>query len=727
MDTPTIPGYDILTRLPQGGMSTVFKARQISLDRMVALKILPPAMAADGMDIEKLLAEAKITAQLKHPNIVQVYDFGKSPDGIYYFVMEFISGYSVADWIRRKKNISVKDTLLCAHCVAEALSYAWETFGVVHCDIKPDNVMIDGDGTVKVADLGLARSVRSVMDKAKFGAGIVVGTPYYISPEQSQGRQDLDCRADIYSLGAMLYHCLTGKMPFEGLPLLEIMDCQITDQIPDLVELQPHASMAVACLIEKMMAKNPAHRQKDWPEVISDMFRARSAILPEGPLPPEGASTMKRCVAREQYLKTLDASAHTAPVQKPSALAPAAPLPYIIARPRQWVKPEWLAAVIMVIALAVPCLLVVNILVKPKSVTTLQDGWKTDDGGQKTEALAPGSARALRQGEQEEALAQHRLEMALQWYRANPAQYNEAIQQFAKIAVQSKGTHYAQTAEDEIARIRERKRAALAADMKALRDKVQPLLDRQKWQEAAKLFEQYAGPFKTETEAERKAKVHEWLDRDRARQTEMRQAAEEQKQELGRQWQGLLNEIAARLVEGNPSAALAVVQQATNNTVLAANRSDLLTLASMLAEAGRADQRLLDSFRSQKDQEVVVALTKGPERLVVRDVQDDTILTEKIIVVSSGQIGQSKAIRLQDLSLEEKKARLGTNTTPDTSLVHGLMALRDENWAAAETSWSQACPFLSAPLMVKLQERKNRQREEQARSDFILLLRAAQV
>ena len=129
MDTPIIPGYDILAPLPQGGMSAVFKARQVSLDRVVALKILPPAMAADGVDIEKFLAEAKITAQLKHPNIVQVYDFGKSPDGIYYFVMEFVSGYSVADWVRRKKSLSVKDALLCAHCVAEALGYLDQCLG----------------------------------------------------------------------------------------------------------------------------------------------------------------------------------------------------------------------------------------------------------------------------------------------------------------------------------------------------------------------------------------------------------------------------------------------------------------------------------------------------------------------------------------------------------------------------------------------------------------------
>ena len=746
MDAPIIPGYDILAPLPKGGMSAVFKARQISLDRVVVIKILPPSMAADVVDIEKFLAEAKIMAQLKHPNIVQVYDFGKSPNGIYYFVMEFISGYSVADWIRRKSRLTLNDTLLCAHCVADALNYAWKNHGIVHCDIKPDNVIIDGDGTVKVADLGLARSVRSVMDKAKFQMGLVVGTPHYISPEQSQGRLELDCRTDIYSLGAMLYHCLTGKMPFEGLPLLEIMDCQITDQIPDLMDLQPHASMTVACLIEKMMAKDIAHRQKDWPEVIRDMIRVHTNLLPEGPLPPAGGSTMKRCPAREQYLKEPGTSAHPVPAPKSPESAPAEPALHVRTRPRRRMKAELLAAVIMILAVAVPSLLVVNMLIKSKHAAHPQDRRQTTDdrrqmaedgsvpgatkarvaakpGLAKTEALTlaePGLAKA-------EALAQHRLEAALQWYHANPGQFNEAIRQFAKIAVESKGMRYAQIAQDEIARIKERKRVALAADMKALHDRAQPLLARQKWREAAALYEKYEGPFKTETVVERTAKVREWLDRDKALQAEMRQAADALKQEQCRQWRDVLNDISSHLMEGNPAAALAVVQEATNNSVLATNRTDLLTLASMLADASRADQRLLDSFRSQKDQEVVVALNKGPELMVVRSVKDDTVLVDKIIIVNAGQLVQSKAIRLQDLSLTEKKARLGTNTTADTALVHGLVALRDGDWAAAETSWSQAGPFLSEPLIAKLHERKNRQREHQARSDFIMLLRAAQI
>ncbi len=722
MDIPHIPGYDILAPLPQGGMSAVFKARQISLDRVVVLKILPPAMVASGVDVEKLLAEAKLTAQLKHPNIVQVYDFGKSPSGVYYFVMEFISGYSVAQWIKRKQSLPVNEALVCAHYVAEALSYAWQSFGIVHCDIKPDNIMIDGDGTVKVADLGLAHSVRAVVDVAKFEDDFVAGTPYYISPEQAQGLFEVDCRTDIYSLGATLYHCLTGKMPFEGRPLLGVMDDQITGQIPDLMDWQPRVSMAVACLVEKMMAKNPDHRQKDWPEVIADMVRARSGVLPAGPLPLEGGSTMQRCAARRQYLKERDDSIHAAPLMQPVTLQAR-----IISLFQRWINPKWLLVVTVAIALTFFGLFLAHKFSATMPATSRPSGrdsevsptssaLKTTGVLMKTGSTAQADFLPTPDLTKAETLARDQLEAAAQWYRTNSGQYRAAIEQFALVASNVQGTRYVQLAENEITRIRAQQRVAMAADMQALQNTVQPLLDRQEWREAAKLFEQYAGPFKADNEAERMAKVKEWLERDAARQ-----------QEQIRHWQNLIDKIVAYLLEGNSSAALAAVRQTNIDVVPEANRADLVTLANMLTEASRVDQRLLDSFRAQKNKEIVVSLNKGAERLVVTDVQSNSILTKKIIIVKAGQLFQSKVIRLHDLSMNEKTSRLGTNATPQTALAHGLVAIRDGNLAAAEIAWSQAGPLLADPLLAKLQERKSRRLEAQARSDFIMLLHNAKV
>ena len=153
-----LPGFEILEKLGEGGMATVWKARQLSLDRIVAIKVMSSVLAEDADDVERFQAEARSAAKLKDQGIVQVYD-ADAHNGMYYFVMEFVAGYSVGDWIRRSGAIDESDILLVAESVAAALAHAWEKESIVHCDIKPDNVMIDGDGTVKVADLGLARSI----------------------------------------------------------------------------------------------------------------------------------------------------------------------------------------------------------------------------------------------------------------------------------------------------------------------------------------------------------------------------------------------------------------------------------------------------------------------------------------------------------------------------------------------------------------------------------------
>ena len=286
---PQIDHFEIVSLLGQGGMSTVWKARQRSLDRYVAIKVLAPNLASDPADIERFREEARAAGKLAHPGIVQVFD-SNFQDGCYHFVMELIDGYTVGQWLRRKGRIPLDDALVVAESVAEAMDYAWQKFRMVHCDIKPDNIMVDADGTVKVADLGLARSIVAVQMGGKRDE--VMGTPAYMSPEQVDGQTDLDCRADIYGLGATLYHLISGRMLFSGAPD-HVMDMQVTGQAPALREVLPDATMACELLLEKMLAKNRAYRPRDWREVIRDLQRARRKHPPAGDLPPPGASTMR--------------------------------------------------------------------------------------------------------------------------------------------------------------------------------------------------------------------------------------------------------------------------------------------------------------------------------------------------------------------------------------------------------------------------------------------------
>ena len=205
-----IPGYESLGRIGQGAMGVVFKARQVSVDRLVAIKVLRDEAARDREYIERFRREARVAAKLSHNNIVGVIDAGEA-DGRHYFVMEYVEGTTVQDELDRGKAYDEKAALGIALAVARALEHAHER-GLIHRDIKPANILLTRDGNIKLADLGLARMAADVQGTA----GVAAGTPYYISPEQARGQADVDIRTDIYSLGATLYHMVTGRVPYSG-------------------------------------------------------------------------------------------------------------------------------------------------------------------------------------------------------------------------------------------------------------------------------------------------------------------------------------------------------------------------------------------------------------------------------------------------------------------------------------------------------------------------------
>ena len=206
------PQLEIIELLGHGGMGAVYKARQKQLDRLVALKILPPEVGQNAAFAERFMREARSLAKLNHPEIVTVYDFGHTEDGLYYFLMEFIDGTDLRRIIQAGE-ISSDQALAIVPKICEALHYAHNK-GIVHRDIKPENILLDTEGNVKIADFGLAR----LLDKPTSAytltqSGQRMGTPHYMAPEQIEHPQEVDHRADIYSLGAVFYEMLTGELP----------------------------------------------------------------------------------------------------------------------------------------------------------------------------------------------------------------------------------------------------------------------------------------------------------------------------------------------------------------------------------------------------------------------------------------------------------------------------------------------------------------------------------
>jgi len=265
-----IPGYQILDKLGKGSMGIVYKGRQIAVDRIVAVKILLDALAQNKEFIKRFDREAKIAAKLSHNNIVNAIDAGEV-NGYHYFVMEYVEGSTIKDALDKGEVFDEKSALNIVLAVAEALKHAHER-GLIHRDIKPENVILTKDGKVKLADLGLAR-LTADEKWAMSEAGMAIGTPYYISPEQVRGQVDVDIRADIYSLGATLYHMVTGRVPYEGETSSEVMRKHVDKNAmfvpPDHINTSLSSGMGV--VVETMMAKNRENRYRNPDDLILDL------------------------------------------------------------------------------------------------------------------------------------------------------------------------------------------------------------------------------------------------------------------------------------------------------------------------------------------------------------------------------------------------------------------------------------------------------------------------
>lgn len=273
-----IPGYKILGKLGAGAMASVFKARQLSLDRLVAIKVLPRKFTSNQQFIERFYAEGRAAAQLNHPNIVQAYDVGKAGE-YHYFVMEFVDGRTAYDDIAKNKRYTEKDAIDVTLQIAEALQHAHER-GLIHRDVKPKNIMITKEGVAKLADMGLARAI-SDKEAAEAEAGKAFGTPYYISPEQIRGEKNITPVADIYSLGATLYHMVTGQVPYEGKNPSDVMHKHLKADLTAPDHINSRLSAGISEAIEMMMAKDPNARYKNCRDVILDLKMVR-----EGKSPP---------------------------------------------------------------------------------------------------------------------------------------------------------------------------------------------------------------------------------------------------------------------------------------------------------------------------------------------------------------------------------------------------------------------------------------------------------
>ena len=278
-----IPGYHLQSLLGKGAMARVYKAKQLSLDRTVAIKVLPKRMSENPEFVERFYKEGRAAARLSHNNIVQAIDVGSTPEDFHFFVMEYVEGKTLYDLMQpppvgEGRAFSEAEALDITIQMAEALAHAHRR-GLIHRDVKPKNIILTPQGVAKLTDLGLARE-KDDKAAAESEAGKAYGTPYYISPEQIRGEVDIDFRADIYSLGATMYHLVTGQPPFDGDTPSAVMHKHLKQPLVPPDHLNTALSAGIGEIIEVAMAKNRDDRYPSTEDLLEDLRAVRKGDSP---------------------------------------------------------------------------------------------------------------------------------------------------------------------------------------------------------------------------------------------------------------------------------------------------------------------------------------------------------------------------------------------------------------------------------------------------------------
>ncbi|MGD0089197.1 MAG: protein kinase [Planctomycetota bacterium] len=446
-----IGGFEILEKIGQGGMGAVFKARQKSLDRVVALKVLPPSVAKNTLFIERFQREARASARFNHPHIVQGIDVGKDPPtGLWYFAMEYVDGPSLKQVLAQQKIMPEARALALVRQVAQALECIAAN-GMVHRDIKPDNILLTKHGEAKLADLGLAKQAHD--DASITQSGTSVGTPHYMSPEQVRGlAHEIDIRSDLYALGATLFHLVTGRAPYTGESSVVIMSKHLTEPPPNARAANPQVSESCSRLIEWLMQKKKEQRVQTPAELLEQLDKLQ----------------------RQQ------------PLAGPPR-APSAPLPASVGAPRSRL---WLvASVAALLALAVGGLYVIMAkkprdsaaqLTAAKDSTVPAQGESTAPVRKAEPAVLPKAAakadappaKALQKKEGPQEL----FHAAQEWEKAHPEACDEILARYRAVAQAAKNAapdpHFSELLEDAIEAVEARRGAAAETAWKALEQKI---------------------------------------------------------------------------------------------------------------------------------------------------------------------------------------------------------------------------------------------------------------
>jgi serine/threonine protein kinase len=414
-----IRGFEIYEVLGRGGMGTVYRARQLSMNRIVALKLLPKIAVEDPRDVKRFLREARLAASLNHRHVVKVFEVGEVEDK-YFISMEHVTGQTLEEVVDQEGPLSTEPVLSLARKVAGALDQAHQK-DVIHRDLKPGNIILTGDAELKIVDFGLAVGFGRGASQKITRAGILLGTPEYIAPEQARDPGSIDGRADIYSLGATMYHALAGDAPFVGDDVLDVLKKVFNRHFTPLEQIRPGLPVEVYELVDHLMAFKPSDRP-----TLGEIAEEVDRILGIYP----GLSKKRKKGSKDTHVIRLDAPIPEGP------------------EPRPYRIHGWQAVVLALVVVAF-CFFVLVLL----TATFLGDGEEEPAPGPRT-GEGPDPSPQVPTSIQNDAEAMRLFEEARAFHKKHPDRTAEALTKLGRIVDRYPGTLGAYKARDEMERLR---------------------------------------------------------------------------------------------------------------------------------------------------------------------------------------------------------------------------------------------------------------------------------
>jgi hypothetical protein len=607
-----VGGFHLVRKLGVGGMGDVYLAEQPSLKRLVALKVLPPAMTRKERFLDRFVREVRMHGSLQHPNIATAYDAGVDR-GIYFLAMEYADGVDLNQVLEREGRLPEAEALHIAREVAFALKHAWERKRIIHCDIKPGNLIRTSDGGLKVLDLGLSKSLVDVADLTQ--TGYMVGTPLYMSPEQADGSREMDFRTDLYSLGSTLYHLVTGRPPYTGKTVSEVIAKRATTDPRPAREWNPDLTPGCENLLRRLLQRDPARRFATYDAFLDALERVRRGRkIPASAGPPArirllqvggGAALLLACAV------ILLAGRHASPPAPPPPPAATAGSAtdlldgFASAERLERDQPQ-------AFDLHLQAYRALSDTARARDLPALV--LRAEEQARRVRELRDRQLNALMadlRAQAQALLDRHeyvRAAEVVQEYSGPLRLESEAARQTLAVAVRAQ----AQT----------RRKEAVEALLRDLEARAESLRSAGREAEAQALLEASpAGPLELASREERRA----LRDRLQRAWAEARAARAQQEIQAESAWRELLQRVAVQVRRGGAVEALGLWRQARTNALYASRSARLESVERDLTTFARADFLVITAFTNDLQREVEVQLVRGPVRARVERVNPPVV------------------------------------------------------------------------------------------------------